>query len=200
MAEGRTSCGCKVGVAIDEYGLDGMDEELIERWTGPDGESVRTLTDAFNRRILAAGLADAGVDSLEPEVETTYRLLQDEDVSSGMRVTKRRQLERASVDVDRITSHFVSHQTLYRHLRTCLDQTADGTTTDPSETAIDDVEGLVHRTDAVVSDRIGRLASSGDLDHDEYGVHADIAITCDRCGEVYGFEDLLRRGGCGCGE
>lgn len=191
-------CGCKVGTAITEFGLSGMNDELVRRWSDPDGESVRSLADAFNRRILSTALDAAGVEILEPEVETIYRLLQDDDVSSGMRVTKRRQLQRADVDIDRVSDHFVSHQTLYRHLTGCLEQTATESTTDTVSSAVEHVEGLVRRTETVVSDRIERLDAADALDHQDYRVLVDIAVTCEHCGDVYRFEDLLERGGCGC--
>ena len=191
-------CGCKVGTAIEEFGLSSMNDELVRRWSDPDGESVRALADAFNRRILSTALDAAGVEILEPEVETIYRLLQDDDVSSGMRVTKRRQLQRADVDIDRVSDHFVSHQTLYRHLTGCLEQSAAGSTPDPVSSAVDDVEGLVRRTETVIADRIERLDGADALDHRDYRVLVDIAITCEHCGDVYRFEELLERGGCGC--
>lgn len=196
--ERADGCGCKVGTAITEYGLSGMNEELVRRWSDPEGESVRSLADVFNRRILSTALDAAGVEILDPEVETIYRLLRDEDVSSGMRVTKRRQLERADVDIDQVSDHFISHQTLYRHLTGCLDQSARASTTDPVSSAVDDVEGLVRRTETVVTDRIERLERADALDHQDYRVLVDIAVTCEHCGDVYRFEELLERGGCGC--
>ncbi len=192
-------CGCKVGQAIDDYGLKGMNEDLVARWTGQTSESVRQLADRLNRTILATALEDAGRNALDQEVETTYRLLVDDETSSGSQVTKRRQLEREGMDVDTVLDSFVSHQTMYRHLTSCLDESAPPQRTQPpAESAIDRLDGLVNRTDAVLSDRIERLASGGDLDHDEYRILVDVSVTCDRCGEVYSFADLVDRGGCGC--
>jgi hypothetical protein len=63
--------GGKVGRVIREYGLDGLGTELEARWTGKGGDqySLRALADRFNQRVLEAALEDAGVRSLEGDVE-----------------------------------------------------------------------------------------------------------------------------------
>ncbi|MFC7007207.1 rod-determining factor RdfA [Halalkalicoccus salilacus] len=110
--------GGKVGRVIREYGLDGLGTELEIRWTGKGGDqySLRALADRFNQRVLEAALEDAGVRSLEGDVENRYRLLTDDDVSAGMHQQARRELERAGVDVDALESDFVSHQSIYTYL------------------------------------------------------------------------------------
>jgi len=72
---------------IEEYGLDGMGDELERRWTasGDDRTNLRDLAERFNQQLLAEALAEAGLQPLSGEIENTYRLLTDEDVNSADR-------------------------------------------------------------------------------------------------------------------
>ncbi|MGM0399239.1 MAG: rod-determining factor RdfA [Halobacteriota archaeon] len=189
-------CHCKVGTLIQTFGFDDLDETLERSWRD-GGASVRQLTRDVNERVLARTLDDAGVEFLGAELETTYDLLQGDDVSDAARIEKRRQLGREGVDVERLQTQFVSHQTVYRHLTDCLGLEFERTPVD-ADTALDQVRAVQHRTAAVAGDRVERLAANDGLDHGDYQIIVDVTATCEHCGTYYELGELFSKGGCGC--
>ena len=172
------ACDCKVGRVADLYGLSDLDRELRTRWTGDGREkhSLRELERYLNRRVLAAALRSAGVDTLQGEVENLYGLLTGDDASEGVRVEARRRLERDGVDPESVEDDFVSHQTIHTHLRECLDVDHD-----PGGGA-----------------SLERLRDGGELDMDGFDVYVDVRVACEACGRFHEIGSLFENGGCEC--
>lgn len=196
-------CSCKVGAAIAEYSLDGMNRRIRTRWTGRDVEkwSVRELTEYFNRELLAAAVRRRRMTPLEGEVENLYRLLTGDDVSSGVRTQARKRLEREGVDVEGLLGAFVSHQTVYRHLRQCLDATPPaGDETDAARVAKSKrkLQSLQTRTRAVTEDTLRQLRDADRIAIDSFNVVTDVSVVCRACGAQYTVEALLDERGCEC--
>ena len=190
----------KVGRVIEEYDLDGQGAWLEAHWTG-DGverQSLRDLADAFNRRVLKATMQEAGMDSLETDVESAYRLLTDDDASSGARVELRNRLEWNGIDIEAVESDFVSHQAIHTYLREVRDAEREEPDIDPCEKELETIERLQGRTQVVTEDSLERLAKQGELTLDGFDVLVDIRVVCDRCGSQYQVADLLTQGGCDC--
>lgn len=196
-------CTCKVGSVLEKYDITEYDDRLVEHWTG-EGErySVRTLADEFNKRILEAVLEDARMQTLSGEVENLYRLLTEDDVTSGMRTQTRDQLEQHSVSVDEVESDFISHQTIYRHLTGCrgVERTEPetGSEQDSVGKGAHTIQSLRGKTMAVTENTIDRLVSSDDLAIQDFDVYVDITVVCNDCGLQVSIDDLLDHGGCRC--
>ena len=77
MADEPDPTRSKVGRLIDEHGTVGLGQELEDRWLGRGyGEqSLRSLAEWFNERLLHRRLVTAGYDPLDGEVSNLYRLL-----------------------------------------------------------------------------------------------------------------------------
>lgn len=196
-----TTCGCKVGEAIDAYGLGGLNADLRRDWTGPPDErySVRELTARFNRAVLRAAMEAAGMSVLEGEVSNLYRLLTDGETSEDTRTRARRRLEREGVDVAGALDATVSHQTMYRHLRNCLDAEASDATPDASrERTQGHLRSLQQRVVAVTESALSSLRSKGVLALAEFDVLVDVSVICGECGRDYEVGALLAQGGCEC--
>lgn len=193
---------CKVGRLVREYGLDGFDEELERRWTGRDGDSasLRELQRVTNRRLLTEALIDAGVPPIDGEAENFRRILTDPQVSESRRIDARRRLESDGLDVDQVRSDFVSHQTVYNHLRTCrgVDSTDETSGAGRLEQARSRVFGLQNRTELVTEQSLSQLGSHDLLSPAEFDVVVDIQAVCEECGRSQDIESLLERGGCVC--
>lgn len=190
---------CKVDRVSKKWGLENIDERLRRRREG-SGDSLRDLEEFFNQRVLEAALRDARAETIEGEVENAYRVLTEDEVSSGARVEVKDRLERDGIDPESVMSDFVSYQSIRTHLRNCLDiDTNRKTELSPSD-GKNVVFKLLSRTEAVTKRTIERLCSAGHLSVGEVDVSLSIRITCSECGEEYAFSRLVDRGGCGCSD
>ncbi|ELY50559.1 rod-determining factor RdfA [Natronococcus jeotgali] len=200
---GRRETCCKLGRVADEYALSGLDDDLVSYWTGTGDEqySTRELARIVNRRILEAAFEDAGVSYKDGEIENTYRLLSDDDVTSGTRVQTRNELERDGVPVEDVESDFVSHQTVYNHLTKCLDASlATPSDEERLERAEEKLGALQNRTEAVTGDTIAQLRRNDVIDVGEFDVLVSVTVTCEECQQQYTVRELLEEGSCGCSD
>lgn len=190
----------KVDRVIERYGIEGTGDELERRWTGETEEqySLRELAHWFNRRVLAAAVEASGRSPLDGEIENTYRLLSDDDVSEGMRTQTRNQLERDGVDVDEVRSDFVSHQAIYTYLKQERGAEYKHETRDQLEKDRATINRLQSRLVAVVDDALGRSKNTERITLGEYDVLSDTQVFCSDCGGSYAINELFDRGGCDC--
>jgi hypothetical protein len=198
-----TDCKCKVGRGARRFDLDGVNDDLVRRWCGDGRErqSLRELAAHFDRRLLRSAVESADEAPLSGEVANLYRLLTDEDVSSGVRTQTRRRLEAAGVPVDEVESAFVSHQTVHTHLTECLDVSRDTTENDPADRRRADrdrIRALQSRTEVVTTDALERLRESDAVALAEFDVLVDVTVLCDECGRQHDVGALLDQGGCDC--
>ncbi|GAB7021378.1 rod-determining factor RdfA [Halostagnicola sp. A-GB9-2] len=201
-SESTTSCGCKLGRVSNQYGLAELDDDLVARWTGKAEQqySTRKLAKYVNELVLEQALEEANVAAKEGEIENTYRLLTDDDVSSGTQVQTRNELERDGVPVEEVESDFISHQTVYNHLTKCLEASLEEPTDEERlERSREKVGSLQNRTEAVTGDTIAHLERNDILDIGEYNVAVSITVTCEDCFEEYTVRELLDQQSCRCG-
>lgn len=191
-----TAC-CKVGCVIEAYNLESVDDELRERRASAS-DSLRTLQRFFNQRVLRAAMEDAGMDLLDGEVENAYRLLTDDDVSSGMRIRVRNQLEEEDVDLESVEESFVSHPTMGRHLEDCLEVERAQDEEDRTETAKERIFKMESRAEAVIANTLSGLESSDRIDAGEIAVTVNTQVMCESCGVHAEVERFIDAGGCNC--
>ncbi|MFC4551159.1 MULTISPECIES: rod-determining factor RdfA [Halorussus] len=192
----------KVGRLLERYGLgEEFGDRLEAAWLGESVErkSLRDLADEFNRELLGVAMAEAGMSSLDGEVENIYRLLTDEEVSSGMRTDARRRLDRNGVDVESLERDFVSYQAVRSYLKGVrqaeYDDSADE---DRVEKVAESVRRLQSRTVSVAEGNLDQLRNAGDLTLGDSRVLVDLTVLCEDCGDQYSYDELLERGGCDC--
>lgn len=193
----------KVIRIIDEYDLDGIGDLLVELWTADDPderESLRSLADRFNQRVLGEALDDVDEQLLDQEIENVYRILTEDDVSVADRTRIERRLERQGIDVDALRSDFVSYQAI----RTYLTKHREAEYSRDDEARIErteeHIQRLRSRTGSVTESNIERLRNSGDLSVGSFHVTVDVRIICDDCGSQLDVGELIDRGGCDCSE
>lgn len=193
----------KVRRVIDRYELSGLGDELAARWVGDgyDRESLRSLADRFNRRVLAAGMEAAGLTPLDGEVDNTYRLLTDDKVSAGMRTQVERRLERDGVDIEELRTDFVSHQAVHTYLtddREIDPPGDDESAADRLERDRETIQRLQSRLEAVTENTLDRSAATDRLAVGEFSVLVDVQVVCSDCEKTYEIADLFEVGGCDC--
>jgi len=198
MATETNSTNTKVARVIDAYGLDGMGASLEAAWTGEEGNrtSLRDLADEFNESVLEATLREASISPLNLDVSSTYDALRGESAAEATRA--RRRLEREGIDVDELTSDFVTHQAIHTYLtkeREATLPTADDSLADQK---VETIEKLQGRVSAVAESALSSLASAEELDRGDYDILVDVRAVCPDCGADVSIGELIRHGGCDC--
>jgi hypothetical protein len=198
IANGFT-CNCKVGTLIEKYEMGEMNRELADEWGGKqdNSPSIRVLTERFNRRILRTEMTATGMDLIEGRVKNFYRLLTDEEVLDAMALQARTTLEEKGVEIDILTNRFVSHQTMYRHLRDCLEVEKE-TKTVAVDSERNRLNQLQNRSEAVIKDSFSRLQRADEISLDDFEVLVNFRVSCEDCGTLYDAADLLDQEGCTC--
>jgi len=201
MIDGSSRRQTKVERVIDEYDLESWGDRLEAKWVGDGTErtSLRDLAAEFNRAVLRAAVRDAGGSMVESDIETLYRTLTDDDVSRSETVRKRRELERTGVDIDAVSSDFVTHQTIYTYLTNVRDASLpEADTEDRLERKTETVQRLAGRTQVVTESTLEELGNAGEIADRDYEVFVDVRTICGNCGADYPIATLLDQGGCDC--
>jgi hypothetical protein len=196
-----TQPSSKVARLLSEYGLEGLGEELEDRWTGDGVErtSLRDLADYFNKRLLERALIDAGMSALDSDVSTTYRDLTDDDVSTGVRTDTRTRLDSNGIDVDDLESDFVSYQAIRSYLTEYRGAEYRRLSDDEKvEKDLESIQRLMTRTLSVTEERIEKLTRTGRIDADGVEVLLDVQVLCESCGRQYSVSEFLDERGCDC--
>lgn len=190
----------KIEKVARKYTLESIGDELAERWTREtNAASLRELATYFNERVLREAMKEAGMSPLDGEVKNTYRLLSDEDVSSGVRTEARKRLEQSGVDLDQVESDFVTYQAIRSYL-----QDSRGLSYQPpsDEERIESVDGTIkqlqNRTVSVTEAKVTQLRETDRVDLGQFRVLLELRVLCEDCGNQYNVDDLLERGGCDC--
>jgi len=191
----------KVGRLITDYDLQDVGGELEARWLG-DGcerQSLRSLADWFNRRLLAARLRSAGEQPIHGEVENLYRLLTDDNVGAGARVDAETRLDDEGLDPDTVRREFVSHQAIHTYLTEFRNVSKpDSRETDRVESTRKAIQRLRNRLVAVTESSLESLIAAEELYLGDYEVFVDVQVFCEDCGTSRSLTDVLDRGGCDC--
>lgn len=191
----------KLGRIVSKYGLQTIHDELPARWLGKgrDAQSLRDLAEDVNVATLEAAMEDAGLDPLDGEVRNAYRLLTDDDVSTGMRTQQHNQLEHEGVDVHALRQDFITHQAVYSYLTDVLGVSKERDDSTPFvEKHSRRINRLRGRLEAVTDDSLDALTAADELMLGNYDVIVDVQVYCHDCGSQETIPTLLTDGGCDC--
>jgi len=198
----EASTQTKVGRLIVEYGLGEEYGEYLERaWTagGSERKSLRDLATEFNRELLATAMTDAGVSTIDGEVDNVFRVLTSEEVTAGMRTDAQRRLERNGVDVEQLERDFVTYQAIRSYLQTerGAEYREDGDTDRVQRTA-DSIGRLRSRLLSVTESNLEQLKDGDEITLGEFQLFTSVDVLCDACDSRHSVAELLERGGCNC--
>lgn len=196
----NTKRSSKVARVISEYDLDEFGAELEQRWLGDGREqqSLRTLADVMNRRVLKSAMADAGMLARQDEVNQLYTLLTDDETTEGTRIEVVSELKQEGVDIDTIQNSFVSHQAIHTYLRKDRGIEREDNNADQVTKTQETIKRLQGRLLAVTENSIKSLISTGRLMVGSFDVIITIQIVCTDCNQQYNVFDLFDRGHCDC--
>jgi hypothetical protein len=194
----------KVERLIEQYDLgEAFGGRLEAAWLGEgvERQSLRDLANMVNCELLTATMEEAGMPVLDGEVQNIYRLLTDNEVSSGMRTDARRRLDRNGVDVESLEQDFVSYQAVRTYLKDVrgaqYDDSSDG---DRAKTVAESVRRLRSRTVSVAEKNLKQLRNTDHITLGDSHVFVDITVLCQDCSSQYSYDELLERNGCDCGD
>lgn len=192
----------KVARLLQKYGFDGFGDEIKHRWTGQNGkrDSLRTLADVFNQRILRQTMENNGMQPLQGEVENVYELLMGDDVTSGTRTETETRLRQQGIDIEELRGDFVTYQAIRTYLKEVRGVEYNREETDSVETARASFDRLMGRTTAVVEQKLQSLASADKLTLGAPRVRTTVSVYCEECETQYDVTALLAHGGCDCEE
>lgn len=204
MKNKRNATQSKVAQLIEEHDLDGLGNDLEARWTRTeDRSSLRDLAEYFNKQILRATIERTDSPTLDGEIANIYRLLTDENVTSGVRQETRSRLDRRGVDVDRLERDFVSYQairTYLRNYRNVSPPDESGSPDDHRNRKRTTIQQLSGRLTTVTTDALTELRNAGRLTLGQFDVLVTVQVHCFDCDSRTSITDLLSQGGCECDE
>lgn len=113
--------GCKVCRVLGQRDLGHYDERLLALWKGEGSQrkGYRELAEWLNVTLLRREMDKAGLPTLGEEAASKYERLRSDGTTSGEIADI---LEREGIDVDRLTSDFVSYGVIRTHITECLDE------------------------------------------------------------------------------
>lgn len=194
----------KVVRVAEKYDLPDLGEHLEHRWTDPDhGASLRELTREVNIRILRRAIENAGQQPLDGEVENLYSLVTDDDVSQGARTEARDRLHHLGIDVDELTTDFLSRQALHNYLTTHRDASPPDSQhsdedDDVRQTRLESIQRLRSRLETVTRSILDELSDTGHLTLGDPSIHVTVRVHCDECGTHDSIDNVLQNHGCEC--
>lgn len=192
----------KVARLIDAYDFGAAyGDWLEERWTadGDERKSLRSLAEEFNIRLLETTMADSGMTMLDGEVKNLYRLLTDDEVSSGDQAEARRRLEQNSVDVDKLEQDFITYQAIRSYLKNYRGAEYDSNRAGRDvDSVIDSLQQLQSRVRSVTENSLSQLRKTDQLTLGKFQLFIEFNVLCTECNSQHGVIELLKRGGCHC--
>jgi len=195
VAAGESGCGCKVGRNAERYGIERLDERLLER--REDGASLRELEGVVNRAIVRAALRDAGQEVIG-DAASVYERLTGEDVSAGERTETRERLRWAGVDAEALCEDFVSYQTVRTHLRECLDVDTAREQSLSTADALGTIQWARSRSEGIIERTLERLQGQDGFHAGDVEVSHAVRVSCPDCGTTATVEAFVEGGGCDC--
>ncbi|SNZ12318.1 hypothetical protein SAMN06269185_1610 [Natronoarchaeum philippinense] len=181
---------CKVDRVRDEYDLYNLDERLCHRYeTGDVG--VRRLETWINQQLLRRAMERAGMTVLDGEEENYHRLLTDDEVMDSAQDKAKLELRDAGVDVEQVTSDFVSYRTVLKHLKSCLNADTSRDYSPDPERDLQQIKKMRTRFANVIEGSLERLAREGEVEIDEPSASVQLKVRCGNCNRRHDVLDLL---------
>lgn len=185
---------CKVERVSEAYGLAGIDTELRRR--REKGATLHELADYVNERLTAVTLDAAGVE-LEAEPATVRAAVDGDESVPPDRRDPIREAVAGKLDLQRLQTDFISHETVRMHLKDHLGVSTSSGGFDSTEELRETLLALQAQYLDSIESALGRAADRGFVTGDTFTVYRT-RVECDGCSRTYRLEDLLDKGGCDC--
>ena len=186
---------CKVTRLAAAYDLSSVEDELIEMHE--DGASTRTLETHFNTAVVEAAL-ESVEEGIVADPEGIYEVLAGEDVSPRRRITIEDGLQSIGIDPDDLAGDFVSHVTLWTHLKDHLSRDTGNERLIDVDEARETIDRARSREESHIENTLSRLDERADFEATDVETTVSIRVICRVCGTSYRLAEFLENGGCQC--
>jgi hypothetical protein len=151
--------------------------------------------------MLRKTLEASEVSPLGGGVDEVYRLITDDEVSSGRRQEVKSQLEQNGIDIESLQGEFVSYQSIRTYLRNYRnveppDKTLSAKELRQSKQSI--IQRLKSRLSTVTTGALRDIRRAGYLTLGGFEVTVTVRIHCSDCDTRMSVNDLLDDGSCHC--
>lgn len=184
----------KIEYVIEKYDLDGLGDELVDRWTRrqEDRDSTRDLEKRFNLAVLDAALQQEGIIQDQSVTERQLDRYCDE------RGTVRSDLRERGFDIDRVAEDFVTYQTVHNYL--CLVRGVEYVPDPPSMgERLGTIQQMETKTDQIVSSTLEALIDEDIPDERSPKVDVDLGVVCGTCATRTDVVYFIKQGCTDCG-
>lgn len=187
-----TEYGCKVCRVLDERGMGRYEHRLVDHWQAdrPQRKGYRQLATWLNVLMLRREMDRAGLSTLGDEAASKYDRLSADDSAVAAEVSDG--LRNSGIDVEALQNDFVSYGVVRTHLKECLGEDHEPTTSNWESDAIEIAQSHAEQkaTEAVRAlVNKDKLESGGDV-----SVHVSVEVECDACHARVPAARALRRG------
>ena len=193
------STGCKVCRVLEAWDLVDLEEELLARWRGEDGDRMgyRKLAEWLNVTLLRKEMDRAGLTTVGGVAASRYERLEDGGEPGA---TVREFLRREGLAIEEIERDFVSYGVVRTHLKECLDADREATGTRDAAWTSESVAHTRRFAESKVESAVRAGVNAGRLSvGDAPEISVSIELTCPSCAATVGAEEALEGGWtCGC--
>jgi len=188
---------CKVDRVAVAYGLGGIDTELRRRRTENDA-TLHSLTEYLNTRLTSAALSAGRVD-IDTDPSTVRAILSGNTNLDVKRQDMLRENLAGGLDIDRLTTDFVSHETVRKHLNNHLDVDTSRGGFDTADDFHDALKTYHDQYVNAIESALNRGSPDGFLSGENFRVY-QTRVECGDCSRTYRLKELIECGGCTCAE
>lgn len=184
--------GCKVCRVLDERGMERYEGRLVEQWKADRGQrkGYRQLATWLNVLMLRREMDRAGLSTLGDEAASKYDRITGDDATVAAEV--RDSLRNSGIDIDSLENDFVSYGVIRTHLRECLGEERDATSTEWESEAIEITRSYAEKK---AREAVSTLVNKGKLDvSGDVTVTVSIELECDQCNARVPADRAIRRG------
>jgi hypothetical protein len=146
--------------------------------------------------VTAVALSAAEVD-IDAEPGTVYAAVQNSDELDISRRDEIREILAGALDIDRLRTDYISHETVRKHLNDHLDISTSRGSVESAEELEDALQTYEQQYETAVASALERAAERGFLSGGDFRVFST-RVECQECSTTYRLEELLANGGCEC--
>lgn len=192
---------CKVGRGIQKYDCTYLDEDIEREYQKDSSIGVRQLESFINQRFISAAVEERDPNAIIDSKLATI-VLRGEADDRRIERQMRANLTQLGLEPEELKKDLVSHRTVHKHLRKCLElDTSKQTQRTTARTAKRTISKSLKNTEEITRSALHRLYNNDELDStttpppDEVEVSVRISVRNPTTGEQLSYTEFIDYGG-----